>query len=319
MPTEDEEYTKDALFRAKKKKQGYRIVSPPSPALEAPVADSHAHLDMLEDAPFALARSAVHGIGFICTIVDVFEDATTTFEMLDTWLDKASELLPDLVADASADYKIPLVRIGIGCHPHNAKDYDDDLEALLITRLRDERVSALGEVGLDYHYDFSPRSTQRDVFRRQIALAHITGLPLLLHLREAHDDALKIMDEEGFPEAGVLLHCYNLDSETLRPWLERECFVAFGGPLTFKKSEETRAAALTVPLNKLLTETDAPYMAPEPMRGMTCLPDHSIFTAERLAEVFSCEPGDARKVFLEQIYQNALGLLDREPTDWQKS
>ena len=212
---------------------------------------------------------------------------------------------------------MPRVRIATGCHPHNAKRYDDALEALLRERLRDPRVCAIGEIGLDFHYDFSPRDDQRQAFRRQVRLAHELGLPVILHVREAHDEALALMREEGFPEAGVLLHCYNLDAATLAPWVEAGCYVAFGGPLTFKKADEVREAAQLVPIDRLLTETDAPYMTPEPMRGMTCGPEHVIFTAERLAEVRGCAPGGEREAFLAQLMENARRLLDRDPLPWQ--
>ena len=213
---------------------------------------------------------------------------------------------------------MPRVRIATGCHPHNAKHYDDALEATLRERLADPRVAAVGEIGLDFHYDFSPRDDQRRAFRRQLQVAKECGLPVILHVREAHDEALVIMREEGWPEAGTLLHCFNLDWGTLEPWVEAGCYVAFGGPLTFKKADETREAATQVPLNRLLTETDAPYMTPEPLRGMMCGPEHVVFTAERLAEVCGCAPGVERADFLRTIRGNARDLLDREPTAWQR-
>lgn len=213
---------------------------------------------------------------------------------------------------------MPRIRIATGCHPHNAKHYDDALEAALRERLADPRVCAVGEIGLDYHYDFSPRDDQRQAFRRQVRLAKECGLPVVLHVREAHDEAFSLMQEEGFPEAGTLLHCFNLDWATLEPWVEAGCHVAFGGPLTFKKADEVREAASKVPLDRLLTETDAPYMTPEPMRGMVCGPDHVLFTAERLAEVRGCAPGPKRAAFLRQLLANARELLDRDPTPWQQ-
>ena len=214
---------------------------------------------------------------------------------------------------------MPRVRIAVGCHPHNAKYYDDGLEADLRRMLKDPRVAALGEIGLDYHYDFSPRDDQREAFRRQLRLAKEAGLPVALHLREAHDEALAIMREEGFPEAGTLLHCFNLDWATLEPWVEAGCYVAFGGALTFNNGDATREAAARVPADRLLTETDAPYMTPEPMRGMTCLPDHVLFTAERLAEACGRAPGAQREEFLARLMDNARELLDRPATAWQKN
>ena len=200
----------------------------------------------------------------------------------------------------------------MGCHPHNAQHYDDALEAVLRERLHDARVSALGEVGLDYHYDLSPRDVQRSAFRRQLALAREAGLPVILHVREAHDDAFAIMAEGGFPEAGTLLHCYNLGPDELRRWLDAGCFVAFGGALTFKRAEEVREAAKLVPLDRLLTETDAPYMAPEPLRGNECGPEYTVFTAEALARVRGADGSpEELEAFLGQLYRNAVGLLDR--------
>lgn len=314
----------DALFRKKGKKGAFKIVPTPVPALEAPIADTHAHLDMLSDVPLVLARCAVNGLGFICSIVDPTEDATKTYKMLDSWRMRAKEILPQIVSNTQAELEceietsdVPHIRISIGCHPHNAKNFTPQIEQTLFKCLENPQTCAVGEVGLDYYYDFSSRETQRAVFRRQIRIAHECEVPLILHVRNAHDDALKIMKEEGFPVAGVLLHCFNLDYVTLEPWLEQGCYVAFGGPLTFKKSDETRSAAMRTPQNRLLTETDAPFMAPEPMRGMICGPEHTVFTVARLAEVCGMRSGKERKAFLEQIYQNAQGLLDRDPSPWQ--
>ena len=313
---------RDAQFRQKRKHGTYREVE--APKLEASVADTHAHLQLLADPSLALARCAVHGVGFVCTIVDAYEDGSTTFERLGGWMDEAENVVEELAPaerrPAHAEgFAVPQVRIAAGCHPHNAKHYDDALEAGLRAQLADPRVAALGEVGLDYHYDLSPRDVQRAVFRRQIRLAKECELPLVLHVREAHDDALAIMREEGFPKAGTLLHCFNLDWATLEPWVEAGCYVAFGGPLTFKNADEVRDAAARVPADRLLTETDAPYMTPEPMRGMTCGPEHVIFTAARLAEVRGCAPGPKREALLERLMDNARALLDRSATPWQAS
>ncbi|HIS40694.1 MAG TPA: TatD family hydrolase [Candidatus Aphodovivens avistercoris] len=213
---------------------------------------------------------------------------------------------------------MPRVRFAVGCHPHNAKHYDDALELKLRELLVDPRVSAVGEIGLDYHYDFSPREDQRTAFRRQIRVAKEAGLPLVLHVREAHDDAFAILQDEGFPEAGTLLHCFNLDWAELERWVDVGCYVAFGGPLTFKKADEVRDAAARVPQDRLLTETDAPYMTPEPLRGAVCGPEHVVFTVEKLCEVRGLSRGEEREAFLNALMANARGLLDREPTPWQR-
>lgn len=305
----------DVRFYQKRKHGKLREV--PAPHVEAPVADSHAHLDNLARPAWNLARCAVWGVDFICSMTDVFEDADTTYRMLEQWPREAARVLEETgLGDTVA--RIPHLRTAIGCHPHNAKGYDDALEERLLERLRDERTCALGEVGLDYHYDLSPRNVQRDVFRRQIRLAHEAGLPLILHMREAHDEGFAILEEEGFPEAGTLLHCCNLDADTLAPWLEAGCWVAYGGPLTFKKADDVRAAAHLVPRDRLLTETDSPYMTPEPMRGMTCGPEHTIFTAARMTDELAGDDAEARRALLAQVHANALSLLDRPATAWQR-
>ena len=309
------DFERDMRFYQKRKKEKCRFVEPPQ--LDAPIADTHAHLDMLKDPALALARSAYYGIRFICTIMDVQEDDRTTFEMLPTWLERAAGIY-DRYELGNFEEARPHIRAAIGCHPHNAKFYDDALETRLQIALRDPLVAAIGEVGLDYHYDHSPRPAQREAFRRQIRLAHRTGLPLILHLREAHDDGLAIMNEEGFPEAGVLLHCFNLDKDILAPWVEKGCFIAFGGPLTFKNTPEVRESAREVPLTRLLTETDSPFMTPEPLRGNQRGPEYTIFTAAKLLEVLDRTTLEEQTALLDQLFSNATLLLDREATPWQR-
>ena len=334
----------DALFRQKRKKGRFRLVEPVR--LEASTVDTHAHVHLLADPALEFARAAVWGVGFVCDIIDVAEDDPAVFDSFEGWYAQAKQLLPQIV-QASADLlaaggtdvtrlpegaaasafalpagaatcELPHLRLACGVHPHNAKLYDDAMERRLLERLADPRVCAVGEVGLDYHYDLSPRDAQREVFRRQIRLAHKTGLPIALHVREAHDEAFAILQEEGFPEAGTLLHCFDLDWETLEPWVEQGCYVALGGALTFGRCQDTRDAVARTPRELLLTETDSPYMTPEPMRGMPAGPAHVTFTAARMAEVLGCEPGEAREGLLRQLEENARGLLDRLPTEWQR-
>lgn len=214
---------------------------------------------------------------------------------------------------------MPRTRIAVGLHPHNAKHWGPEVERVLRERLHDLRVCALGEIGLDYHYDLSPRDDQKRAFREQLALAKEAGLPVMLHVREAHDDALALMREEGFPEAGTILHCFTSDWETLEPWVQAGCAVTFGGAVTFNNADVIRDAASRVPMGLLLTETDSPYMAPVPLRGEVCEPAMVSFTAERLAEVRGMGPGQSRRAFLQQLSANVTVHLDRMPTEWQRS
>ncbi|WP_302963098.1 TatD family hydrolase [uncultured Adlercreutzia sp.] len=328
----DEPIFYDAKFRQKRKGGKWREVE--APALEGPVADTHAHLQMLADPALELARAAAHNVRFVETIVDPADDGFATFDALPGWLMEASRVLraitaasegadgPAEAAGAGAAREpwaaLPAVRIAAGVHPHNAKGYTPAVARALREHLHDRRVSAVGEIGLDYHYDLSPREVQREVFRAQIRLAKEAGLPVCLHLREAHDDGFAILSEEGFPEAGTLLHCFNLDAAEVARWVEAGCFIAFGGPVTFKRADEVREAAAIVPADRLLTETDSPYMTPEPLRGTHCGPAHTVFTAAKLCEVRGADTPKARAALLAQLYANALALLDRAPTAWQR-
>ena len=298
----------DFGFYQRRKHDKWRQVQPPAPPLEAPVADSHAHIHMLPDPAWELARCAANGVDYICMIVDPSEDGPAPFEDLDAWLFDAGAHL----ADEGLDLAVPTVTIAAGVHPHNAKLYDAAIEDELLDRLDDPRVVALGEIGLDYHYDLSPRETQREVFRRQIELAKQAGLPVALHLRggedpardNAHREAFEILQEVGFPECGTLLHCCALPPDELQPWVDAGCYIAYGGAITFKNADAAREGALIVPTGSLLLETDSPYMTPEPMRGAACTPAHVIFTAAALAEIRGVAPGPAREAFLRQLHAN---------------
>lgn len=308
----------DARFRRKRKNGEYEVIE--APDLPAFVADTHAHIHMLKDPAFSIARAACCDVRFIEEIVDICEDDLAVFGNIAKWTRQAAVKVPSMTTVmycCKPAPRVPKFRFAVGCHPHNAKMFDAAAEARLVEVLHDPRVSAVGEIGLDYHYDLSPREVQRDVFRRQIRIAKEAGLPVVLHLREAHDDAFAILQDEGFPEAGALLHCYNLGPEELKRWIDAGCYIAFGGPVTFKKADEVRASARITPRAKLLTETDSPYMTPEPMRGMECGPEHVIFTASKLIEELCDNPFEG-EALLKEMYENALALLDREPTAWQK-
>ncbi|MDR2109336.1 MAG: TatD family hydrolase [Coriobacteriales bacterium] len=275
----------DAQFRDSKG----RVVPPPELTAKTPVADTHCHLDMLRHPALALARAAAHGVEFLVSVCDPTEDAAYTYRELPHWRKAAHELLgawnAELPAGRRTTEEAPQTRVIIGCHPHNAAKYTPETERTLKTLAARPLTCGIGEIGLDYHYDYSPRETQREVFARQLALAADAMLPVALHLRESHADGLAILREAGPLPAGVLLHCYNLDYDTLRPFLDLGCYVAFGGALTFKKSDEVRDAAARVPLERLLTETDAPFMAPVPLRGTVCGPECTVFTAACLTEL----------------------------------
>lgn len=313
---------KDLSFYQKRKKNRWCEVE--APRLFGSLADTHAHLQMLSDPAWSLVRSAYYDVSFICDITDPSDGEVNPYDALSLWCHDACEHINRLAREGVTHsisgelLALPSLRIAAGVHPHNAKCYDRELEVKLLRQLSDPRTAALGEVGLDYHYDFSTHDEQRRVFARQIELAHTTGLPLILHMREAHDEGFALLEEYGWPQAGVLLHCFNLDPETLKPWLERDCYVAFGGPVTFKNAPEVAQSALEVPLDRLLTETDSPYMAPEPLRGIACSPEFTLFTAKRLCNLFDKQTSNEQTSFLNQLYTNAQRLLNRAPSTWQQ-
>ena len=270
------------------------------------IADTHAHLDMLDDPALALATAARAGIGFIATVADASEDAERTYAELSVWLEAASAILS---ADGPATgTDAPLVRLIVGVHPHNAKAFTLEVETRMRRLAADPRTCAIGEIGLDYHYDYSPRDVQREVFERQLRIAHDLNLPVVIHLREAHDDGEAILTAVGVPSAGCILHCYNLGPELLGRFLDLGCTVSFAGPVTFKKATDVREAAALVPAGRILTETDCPFMAPEPFRGRTNEPAYTVFTAARIAEA----RGESLPEFATAAWQAALALLNRE-------
>lgn len=284
-----------------------RVVKPPDLAPGTQIADTHAHLDMLHYPGLALARAAANSVSFVVSVIDPTEDPAYTLNNLAGWQSEARQLLKDW--ESTPPTTPPEVRIIMGCHPHNASRYTEEVERALVHALTtDVRVVGIGEVGLDYHYDNSPRSVQQEVFRRQIQLAHRYNTTIVLHLREAHAEGLRILKEEGVPEAGVLLHCFNLDYAALEPFLELGALVAYGGPLTFKKADEVRSSAARAPLDRLVTETDCPFMAPVPVRGTVCEPASVVFTAEILAGLRK-EPDVYR-----QLYANARQFFERPRT-----
>ena len=305
----------DTLFRLRKKKGEVKVVDAPDPAIEAPIADAHTHLGP-GDAPLVLARAAAHGVDFICTIATATDDLDIVYAQLETWRADGRDVLAR-IAPGVAD--VPRVRIAAGCHPHDARKFTSEVKERLTEVLHDPRTCAVGEIGLDYYYNNSDPDAQRRVFREQIRMAHEAGLPVQLHLRDAHAEAFQILEEEGFPAAGVMLHCCSLPPEELRPWIEAGCYISYGGAITFGRSDDARAAAALVPTNRVVTETDAPYMTPVPLRGSKCESAHTVFTAAKLAEVFCCEPGEERRALLQRFHDNAIDLLDRKPTSWQRA
>ena len=292
------------------------------PVAPGPIAESHTHLTSLRhiDAARALARAAVAGVRFLVTVVDPADDARdpeAVLADLDRWQRECAEILDAWraagVLDALGEPPVmPEVRFLVGCHPHNAKDFDVQAREAMQRLLAEPICCGVGEIGLDYHYDLSPREVQREVFREQLELACSLNASLSLHVREAHDEAVQIMAEVGLPrEGGVVLHCFDLGPEDAAPFLEMGCVLGIGGAVSFKRNDPTRDAVAALRPGQLVLETDAPYMAPEPLRGTQCEPAYIARTAEFVADLLHERCGDEPADTYRDAYELARRIFDR--------
>ena len=179
------------------------------------------------------------------------------------------------------------VYASVGVHPHDAKLYDDKAEAHLTELAKSEKVIAWGEIGLDYYYDHSPRDVQREVFRRQIRTAKELDLPIIIHSRDADDETVEILtDECSYDGFRGIMHCFGGTPEMARALMKIGFLISFAGNVTFKKAENLRDAARVVPLDRLLVETDCPFLTPVPFRGKRNEPSYVVHTAQFLADLY---------------------------------
>ncbi|WP_156289978.1 TatD family hydrolase [Oceanobacillus salinisoli] len=173
----------------------------------------------------------------------------------------------------------------VGWHPVDAVDMTDKEIAWLEELSQHPKVVALGEMGLDYHWDKSPKDIQKDVFRKQIRLARKVDMPIIIHNREATEDIIQILQEENAKEVGGIMHCYNDSAAYIQACLDMDFYISLGGPVTFKNAPLPKEVAKVVPLDRLLVETDAPYLAPHPNRGKRNEPAYVKLVAEKIAEL----------------------------------
>ncbi|MDB5508933.1 MAG: yabD [Hyphomicrobiales bacterium] len=254
--------------------------------------DSHCHLDFPDFAAERddiVARAKAAGVGRLITI-------STHVARFDTYRQIAE----------SYDN----VWFTVGTHPHQAHDEPDVTADRLVELARHPRCIGIGEAGLDYHYDRSPRDVAARVFRTHIAAARETGLPLVIHARDADDDVAAILrDEMGKGAFKALLHCFTASRMLAETGLELGLYVSFSGVVTFKNSEELRAIARDVPLDRLLVETDAPFLAPMPYRGKRNEPAYVASTAAVLADV----KGVSADELAHRTTANVLRLFSKMP------
>jgi TatD DNase family protein len=173
----------------------------------------------------------------------------------------------------------------VGVHPHDAAGADEALLQALGRLAREPEVVAIGEVGLDYHYDHSPRAVQQEVFRRYIALAREIDKPMVIHTRSAPADTLSILREEGARDVGGIIHCFSEDRAFAEGAIELGFDLSFSGIVTFKNARSVQEVAAWAPVERVLVETDSPYLSPQPLRGKRCEPAFIVHTARRVAEL----------------------------------
>jgi TatD DNase family protein len=195
---------------------------------------------------------------------------------------------PDLEAALRLARQHGFIYATVGVHPHDASKATPETFAAMEALAAESKVLAIGEIGLDYHYDFSPRGVQRNVFIEQLKLAGRAGKPIVIHTREAWDDTLLVL-REHWSGSGII-HCFSGGSAEARQALDLGFYLSFGGVLTFPKADALREAARLAPEDRLLIETDAPYLAPVPQRGKRNEPAFMVETARRLAEVRGAAP-----------------------------
>ncbi len=229
--------------------------------------DSHAHVDGPEfdaDRGEVLARARAAGVRRIIVIGAVGDIAS------------AQRAVDLAVAD-------PDVFAVIGTHPHDAEQLTDAWWATHERLARHPRVVAIGETGLDYHYDHSPRAAQADAFRRFVALARAVDKPIVCHIRDAHADARAILADTGAAAVGGIIHCFTGDADDAAAYVELGFHVSFSGIVTYKNAQPIRDAVRRVPLDRILIETDCPYLAPVPCRGKRNEPAFVVHTAATVA------------------------------------
>ena len=191
----------------------------------------------------------------------------------------------------------------IGVHPHNASGWGDEAEATVLEYLKRAKCRLLGEIGLDYHYDLSPRQTQREVFDRQLDMAFERGFSVQLHIREAHGDCIDMLRARARAGRmpGGIMHCYTGSWESAKVYLDMGLYISLSGAVTFKNAPKLSEVAKNVPADRLLIETDCPYMAPVPLRGRRNEPAFIVHTFEKVAELRGAEP----EALAERLWENA--------------
>ena len=255
--------------------------------------DTHCHLDdprLHEELDAVLDRAKAAGVRRITTI-GCAHDVASVKSAVD-------------IAQQHPDW----ISATVGVHPHDAKDLDDATCDAIRAAGSDSTVVAIGETGLDFHYDHSPRDTQLEAFRKQIEIAKELGKPLVIHTRSAPKETLQVLREERAGDVGGIIHCFSEDAPFAAAALDLGFISSFSGIVTFKKAIAVQEAAKKQPADAILIETDAPYLAPIPKRGKRNEPAYVAHTAKRIAELRGEDP----EALAEATYRNALRIFGIE-------
>lgn len=249
------------------------------------LVDSHCHLnfpDFVEDLDDVVARAQEQGVGVmqtICTKMHEFDGILAIAE------------------------QYPNVYCSVGVHPHEAGHEPMVTPAQLLEKTRHHKVIGIGETGLDFFYEHSPRQEQEESFRRHITASRESGLPLIVHTRDADEDTIRIMqDEMGKGAYPALIHCFSSGQRMADAALEMGCYISVSGIATFKKAGDLRDVLKTVPLERLLVETDAPYLAPMPHRGKRNEPSYVVNTNRVLAELKDVSEEECARVTTQNFF-----------------
>ena len=267
------------------------------------LVDAHCHLDShhFREGPDAvIARALAHGVvGFVVVglAVEEGEGGADGVAPARSAVDLARRL-PERVAAC------------VGLHPHDARAWSEPLEASLRALCGAPEVVAVGEVGLDYHYNHSPPDVQRDVFARFVHLARSLRKPIVVHTRSAPEDTLAILEREGARDVGGVIHCFSEDRAFARRALDLGFSLSFSGIVTFKTATAVKDVAAWAPIDSVLVETDSPYLAPVPLRGKRCEPAYVAHTLRHVAQLRGLQPDDlavATRANTERRFGRSLG------------
>ena len=228
------------------------------------IFDTHAHYDdsrFDEDRDELISSLPEKGVSQIINCACDYKSCLTTLELSE---------------------KYDFVYSALGVHAHEAEELTDEDWEKILQLFKNKKAVAAGEIGLDYHYDFSPRDIQKEVFEKQLKLAQELDLPVIIHDREAHEDTMTLLKK--YRPKGVV-HCFSGSAEMAKEIIKLGMFIGIGGAVTFKNAKKPVEVVSEIPLDRLLLETDAPYMTPVPFRGQRCDSSHIAYTAEKIAEI----------------------------------